>query len=126
MLWERDEDIPVTAAVGIDSPARTAEMARELVAAGFQTIKVKIGLDPEADFARVQQVREVIGDQVRLRVDANQGYDRATARRVLASLEPLALEWIEQPLPDWDFDGHARHSGPGPFLGVHPQHRLRR
>ncbi len=103
--WE--EDIPVTAAVGIGSPAHTAETARELVAAGFQTVKVKIGLDPEADLARVQQVREVIGDQVRLRVDANQGYDRVSALTVLEKMEPLGLEWIEQPLPDWDLDGHA-------------------
>lgn len=102
-----DGDIPVTAAVGIDSPAHTAQMARQLVEAGFQTVKVKIGLDPEADLARVQKVREVIGDQIHLRVDANQGYDRASALAVLEKMEPLGLEWIEQPLPDWDLDGHA-------------------
>ncbi len=102
-----DGDIPVTAAVGIDSPAHTAQMARQLVEAGFQTLKVKIGLDPEADLARVRKVREVIGDQIRLRVDANQGYDRTSALAVLEKWNP------------WDWSGLNSRSRTG-ILTVTP------
>jgi L-alanine-DL-glutamate epimerase-like enolase superfamily enzyme len=97
----------VIAALGITSPAEAAACARELVAEGFEVIKIKIGSDAAQDVARVQAVKESVGDDIKLRVDANQGYDRTTARTVIDRLEPLALEWIEQPLPDWDLEGLA-------------------
>jgi len=104
---KRVDRIPVTAAVGIDSPAQTAAMAEQLVAKGFNTIKIKIGLDSGKDLERVRLVRKTLGDEIKLRVDANQGYDRSTALKVLEQMEPIALEWIEQPLPDWDLEGLA-------------------
>ena len=104
---KRVDRIPVTAAVGIDSPRQTAAMAEQLVAKGFNTIKLKIGLDPGKDLERVRIVRETLGNEIKLRVDVNQGYDRSTALEVLEKMEPVALEWIEQPLPDWDLEGLA-------------------
>ncbi len=104
---KRVDQIAVTAAVGIDTPEQTAAMAEQLVAKGFNTIKIKIGLEPDKDLERVKIVRETLGNKIKLRVDANQGYDRSTALKVLEKMEPVALEWIEQPLPDWDLEGHA-------------------
>ena len=48
-----------------------------------------------------------MGDGIKLRVDVNQGYDLETALQVLPQMEPLNLEWIEQPLPYWDLEGLA-------------------
>jgi o-succinylbenzoate synthase len=107
----RVDRIPVMAALGIVSASQAAARAKELVAEGFEVIKIKIGSNAEQDVERIKAVRETVGDTIRLRVDANQGYDRATARRVLTCLEPLALEWIEQPLPDWDLEGLAELTG---------------
>jgi muconate cycloisomerase len=104
---KRVDRIPVTAAVGIGSLRETAAMAEERVAEGFDVIKIKIGLDPQEDLERVKTVREAVGGGIRLRVDGNQGYGRETALQVLTQMEPLALEWIEQPLPDWDLEGLA-------------------
>jgi len=104
---KRANHVSVTAALGIGPRDETAAMARELVAEGFDAIKIKIGLDPHEDLQRVKVVRDVVGDGVKLRVDGNQGYDRKTALSVLTRMEPLALEWIEQPLPDWDLEGLA-------------------
>jgi len=104
---KRVDRIPVTAAVGIGLRIETAAMAEELVAEGFDVIKIKIGLDPHEDLERVKAVREAVGDGIRLRVDGNQGYGRETALRVLTRMEALALEWIEQPLPYWDLEGLA-------------------
>jgi muconate cycloisomerase len=104
---KRVNRIPITAALGIVAPKEAVARAKELVAEGFEVIKVKIGADAEQDFERVKSVREAVGDSVKLRVDANQGYDRSTALRALTRMEPLDLEWFEQPLPDWDLEGLA-------------------
>ena len=99
--------ILVTAAVGIGPRDETALLAKGLVSEGFDIIKIKIGLEPREDLERVKAVREAVGEGVKLRVDGNQGYDRETALWVLTRMEPLALEWIEQPLPYWDLEGLA-------------------
>lgn len=104
---KRIDRVPVTEAVGIVSPEEAVARAKERVAEGFGVIKVKIGMDPHQDLKRIEAVREALGDTVKLRVDGNQGYDRATALWVLARMEPLGLEWIEQPLPYWDLEGLA-------------------
>lgn len=76
---------------------------------GLGGIKIKVGHpDHAVDLARVAAVREKIGDRVPLMVDANQQWDRITARRMCRAFEPFGLEWIEEPLDAHDFTGHAR------------------
>jgi len=99
--------IPQVGVVDIVPPAAAAESAIEQVARGFKTIKIKIGHDAVEDAERVKAVRKAVGDGVMLRVDANAGYDRATAMRVFRRIEKFGLEWIEQPLPGWDLEGLA-------------------
>ena len=81
---------------------------RSQLAQGFGTVKVKVGLDP-ADTDRVLRIHDAAEGRVRIRVDANQGWDVATtlsaSRRWLAA--GVDLEFIEQPLPHWDLEGHA-------------------
>jgi L-alanine-DL-glutamate epimerase-like enolase superfamily enzyme len=85
------------------------ERAGESVARGLGGIKIKVGHpDHATDLARVRAVREKIGDDVPLMVDANQQWDRATARRMCRALEPFDLVWIEEPLDAHDYEGHAR------------------
>lgn len=81
--------------------------AEAALARGIGGIKVKVGGDPKADLVRVREVRAAIGPDVALMVDANQQWDRATARRVGRTLEPFALTWIEEPLDAYDVAGHA-------------------
>jgi L-alanine-DL-glutamate epimerase-like enolase superfamily enzyme len=82
-----------------------AEAAR---AAGIGGIKIKVGHpSPAVDLARVRAVRERLGDEVPLMVDANQQWDRPTATRVGRALEEFGLTWIEEPLDAYDVDGHA-------------------
>ncbi|MFD6156285.1 mandelate racemase/muconate lactonizing enzyme family protein [Nocardia sp. NPDC060256] len=85
------------------------ERATEALAGGIGGIKLKVGHpDSAVDLARVTAVREKLGDRVPLMVDANQQWDRATARRMCRAFEPFGLVWIEEPLDAYDFDGHAR------------------
>ncbi|HSO61944.1 MAG TPA: enolase C-terminal domain-like protein [Desulfobacterales bacterium] len=101
----RVDRIPVVGVVDIVPPPQAEEMALKIVANGHRVIKVKIGLDARQDLERVKAVRKAVGDGIRIRVDGNQGYDRATAMWVFSRMEEVGLEWIEQPLPHWDLEG---------------------
>ena len=87
---------------------RAVARAAELVAAGFDTIKVKVGTDPVEDVARVKAVREVIGFEKDLVIDANCGWDVDTAIDCVTQLSECRLDLVEQPTPDGDYAGLAR------------------
>lgn len=82
--------------------------ALELVSEGFQTIKVKVGGKPEDDIQRVRTVREAIGPDRKLTIDANCGWDVDTAIRCVNELEDCRIALNEQPTPDGDYHGLAR------------------
>jgi L-alanine-DL-glutamate epimerase-like enolase superfamily enzyme len=76
---------------------------------GLGGIKIKVGQpDSAADLKRLEAVRAHIGDAVPLMVDANQQWDRPTARRLGRALEGFGLTWIEEPLDAYDTEGHAQ------------------
>ncbi|HEY1514537.1 MAG TPA: enolase C-terminal domain-like protein [Gaiellaceae bacterium] len=86
--------------------ASLPDRAREAVAAGFGHLKLKVGGDPRNDLRRVRAVRDAIGPEVHLSLDANQkwGVDEAIeAIRVLAEVDPF---WIEEPTSPDDVVGH--------------------
>jgi L-alanine-DL-glutamate epimerase-like enolase superfamily enzyme len=103
----RRPSVRLARAIGIGTVADTVAAAQRHAAAGFGTIKIKVGQDPDADVARVRAVRAAVGPDVRIRIDGNQGYDAATAVAVLRKLEACDLEYIEQPVPAWDHPGMA-------------------
>jgi L-alanine-DL-glutamate epimerase-like enolase superfamily enzyme len=85
------------------------ERASQSLAEGIGGIKIKVGHpDSRVDLARVAAVREHIGDDVPLMVDANQQWDRPTAMRIGRILERFNLIWIEEPLDAYDAEGHAQ------------------
>ena len=77
-----------------------ADDARSAAAAGHPIIYLKVGISEQYDIAAVKAVREAIGG-TRLRIDANEAWDPATALRMIKSLEPYDVEYIEQPTPSW-------------------------
>lgn len=82
--------------------------ATRALEAGIGGIKIKVGLpDDSADLARVRAIRDHLGEQTPLMVDANQQWDRARALRIGRRLEEFALTWIEEPLDAYDAEGHA-------------------
>ncbi|WP_425508055.1 L-talarate/galactarate dehydratase [Streptomyces bathyalis] len=78
------------------------------LANGIGGIKIKVG-HPEhkEDLRRLTAVREELGDDVPLMADANQQWDRPTARRMGRALEDFGLVWLEEPLDAYDSEGHA-------------------
>lgn len=85
-----------------DDPSVMVKRARAAVDAGFRKVKMKI--EPGRDVEPVRRVREAIGPDVALAVDANGAYRLADAGR-LAELDAFGLSMIEQPLPSRDFAG---------------------
>ncbi|MCA9121431.1 MAG: muconate cycloisomerase [Planctomycetaceae bacterium] len=94
--------------MGAYTPERARERAVQLVEQGFETIKVKVGTQPEIDLRRVRAVREAIGRDRHLMIDANCGWDVETAIRCINDLEDCNLWLVEQPTPDGDYEGLAR------------------
>jgi L-alanine-DL-glutamate epimerase-like enolase superfamily enzyme len=91
--------------VSIDSPKVMAARAREFHERGFRTIKVKVGKDPDEDVARVEAVREAVGAEARLRIDANQGWNVPQAISTLRRMEKDNIQFAEQPVVAWDVAG---------------------
>lgn len=86
-----------------------AAAARERVAEGFTTLKMKVGTGGAQDVDRVRAVRDAVGPEVVVRLDANQGWDVPTAHQVLAGLAAaeLGIELVEQPVARRDYRGLA-------------------
>ena len=80
-------------------PAKAADIASWAVAQGFKAMKVKVGLDPAGDLARVKAVREAVGEQIKLGVDANGGWSPDVAGEVIERLYAHNIYFVEQPLP---------------------------
>jgi O-succinylbenzoate synthase len=89
-------EVAVNAIIPAVAPARAAEMAR---ASGCTTIKIKTG--DAAGFARVAAVREAL-PEARLRVDVNGGWTLEQALAEVRALQPLGLEYVEQPVRSFD------------------------
>lgn len=97
-LWGLDpaDSIHTSYTIGIDPPAVMADRAATAVDAGFPVLKVKLGTD--ADEARIAAVRDAAPD-ARIRVDANEAWDRTEALRMLDVLADHDVEFVEQPVP---------------------------
>lgn len=94
--------------IGAYEPARVRRVAAERVAAGFTTLKVKVGGHPPDDIERVRAVRAEVGPDIELMVDANGGWDAQTAIDALATLADCRLALVEQPTPPGDYAALAR------------------
>jgi L-Ala-D/L-Glu epimerase / N-acetyl-D-glutamate racemase len=113
--------------VFLEPPEVMAESARQVVSDGFKTVKLKVGESPEADSARLRAVREAVGPNIKIRVDANQGWTPADAVRSLRLIEKYDVQFSEQPVAAWDWAGmkFVRDNAPMPVMAdesVHVEH----
>jgi L-Ala-D/L-Glu epimerase len=77
-------------------PADVAKEAEAWAADGFETFKLKVGTGD--DVAQVRAVREAVGEAARIRLDANAAWSLEQATEILAAVEPLGIELVEQPV----------------------------
>lgn len=83
--------------VSIGKPEQMAEDAADLKSRGFKVIKVKLGNAP-LDIERIKAIRNAIGYDIALRVDANQGWSPSEAQTILKSLADQNIQFCEEPI----------------------------
>ncbi|MFG1623441.1 mandelate racemase/muconate lactonizing enzyme family protein [Kribbella sp. NPDC049227] len=95
--------------LSVGDPDTLAAAAQARLADGFDVLKVKVGTDARADVERVRRVREAIGPEPTLRLDANQGWSRRDAVTAIRAMEDAGcdLELVEQPVVAADLEGMA-------------------
>jgi len=93
--------------ISINSPEEMREDALQFIKEGFTALKIKVGMDINKDIERVKAVREAVGYDIKIRLDANQGWQPKEAVRGIRKLEDsgLDMELVEQPVKAWDLEG---------------------
>jgi L-alanine-DL-glutamate epimerase-like enolase superfamily enzyme len=108
--------IAVNATIGAVAPTAAAQEARTALEQGFLCIKVKVGT-PD-DRQRLQAVREVVGPDILIRVDANGAWDRLTAPERIRALSRFDVELFEEPVHGLAAIQAVARAVPGTFLAV--------
>ncbi|PIJ52084.1 mandelate racemase [Erwinia sp. OLTSP20] len=96
-LYRRDSGDPLSYLTG---------EAENYVAEGFRAIKLKVGFGIAQDRAVTQAIRNAIGEDIALMIDANHAYDAVSAIRLGREVEALDISWFEEPVPPEDLQGY--------------------
>ena len=89
-------------ALGYQPPDELVGEAQTVLAAGYGALKLRLGDTTAEDIARVQAVREAVGDDIDILTDANTAYSPADVRRVMPALDEANVGWLEEPFPAHD------------------------
>lgn len=101
------KEIATDITISVNEPEQMAKDSIEAVALGYKTLKIKVGKDASVDIRRMKAIREAVGYDVDLRIDANQGWKPKEAVKTLRQMEDagLNIEFVEQPVEAHDFEG---------------------
>lgn len=93
--------------IGLDEPEKMGEEAKERLNQGFSFLKIKVGNDVATDIQRIKEIKSVAGEEVVLRLDANQGWNAKQAIAFIQEMEKqeMNIEFVEQPVPQHDMSG---------------------
>jgi len=101
------QGLPTAYSLGIDEPDKVVAKGRRAVESGIRILKVKVGVDSQRDLETVKMLRKEIAEDVMLIVDANQGWSRQEAVKVLNQMTAFNVSFAEQPLAAEDVEGMA-------------------
>lgn len=107
---------------GIDDPSDAAQTANlsaradQVVKEGYRAIKIQLGAGLDADLLSVDVVRDAVGSDIPIFVDALGAYHYNSALAFAQHLAKRKVGWLEAPLPTDDFEGHIRLSRESPIL----------
>jgi len=100
--------VPVVGYLFIDEPEANARKAKAFVDAGYTELKLKVGRDFAQDHDSIAAIRDAVGAEVKLRIDANMIWSVPAAIKWIRGLERFDLQYVEQPVPDFDVAGLAQ------------------
>ena len=89
-----------------DLVSKLVDEAQHYASQGFRAVKMKVGLGVETDVRHVRAVRQAIGDEVELMVDANHAYSLSEALSFTRQIEPLNIGFFEEPVSPEDYEGY--------------------
>jgi L-Ala-D/L-Glu epimerase len=104
------EALQISRVISMGEPEAMATAAKQHVADGFHTVKVKVGdaANPLLDAIRIAAVRQAVGAEIAIKVDVNQGWrSPGTAIAAIRAMAPSQPAYIEQPVLWWDMEGLA-------------------
>jgi len=115
---ENSKEIKTDYTVSLGDCEKMANDAAKTVNNGFEIVKIKLGHSKENDIKSIRRIREIIGYEIPLRLDANQGWDTNEAVEILEGLAPYHIQYCEEPVPRWDFMELAeiRKNSPIPIM----------
>jgi L-alanine-DL-glutamate epimerase-like enolase superfamily enzyme len=87
--------------VGINTPQKMAIEALNFKQKGATILKVKLGKTVNEDVEKIKQIRKAVGEDITIRIDANQGWDFEQALSALTQLATFKIEFCEQPMRTW-------------------------
>src|SRR5262245_54848481 len=96
---------------GRDPYRASRREAERFIAPGFRAMRMRVGVDPAADGRAANAVRKVVGPDIILLADANQGYTARPAIEVGRQLEAEGFAWLEEPVAPDDVEGYAHVAG---------------
>ena len=107
LLGASRKQITTDITISVNPPEEMARDALVALERGYDTLKIKVGIDPTLDVARLSAVRNAVGPDIRLRIDANQAWTPKQAVKLLNQMQDkgLDIELVEQPVAGRDFDG---------------------
>lgn len=93
--------------ISVNDPEEMAKDSLDAINRGYKTLKIKVGKESFMDIERMKAIRKTIGYDVKLRIDANQGWKPKEAVQVLRKMEDegLEIEFVEQPVAAHDIEG---------------------
>lgn len=99
------DSVPILRILAIKKPDQMAAQALRLVGQGYRYLKIKVDGDIRDDIDRVAAIREAVGKDVHLTIDANQAYSPKDAVTAILGMLPYAIDLVEQPVPAGDLEG---------------------
>ncbi len=98
-------DLKILTTVSVKDAVEMVADAKLFVAQGFETLKIKVGLNPAEDIQRLKAIREAVGNSLHILSDANQGWDAKSALQIIDSLltNEIGITMVEQPVKAWDY-----------------------
>lgn len=100
---ENNKTIITDYTVSIGDPLTMAAAAVKIKEQGYPAIKIKLGNDGKTDVERVKAIRKAVGDEIPLRIDANQGWKVKEAIETLKALAVFDIQHCEEPIARWKF-----------------------
>jgi L-Ala-D/L-Glu epimerase / N-acetyl-D-glutamate racemase len=100
--------VPVIGYLFIDEPEANADRAAAFVEAGHTELKLKVGRNLGQDVDTIAAIRDRVGPDVKIRIDANMNWSVPAAIKWIRALEQFDLQYVEQPVPEFDLAGMAQ------------------